>query len=117
MAVIWVWFDSEWRLARLSSPFHFQVQGVEFAAGLTRRGDELIVSYGVWDRDAWLARVPLTEVLSLLAPPLDPVQIEAELRAQPALFAAPVGAKSGAELPDAVNSVRSPVREITRVSE
>jgi tetratricopeptide (TPR) repeat protein len=108
----WVWFDSEWRLARLSPPFRFQVQGVEFAAGLARRGDELIVSYGVWDRDAWLARVPLTEVLSLLAAPLNPEQTETEMRAEAALFTAPAHAKFAAELPDALESGQIPPQEI-----
>jgi hypothetical protein len=77
----WVWFDAEWRLARLSPPFVFHDRGVEFAAGLARRGDDLIISYGVWDREAWLATVPASHVESLLAPPLDPDAVEAELRA------------------------------------
>lgn len=77
----WVWFDAEWRLAKLSAPFIFQELGVEFAAGLARRGDELIVSYGVWDREAWLATVNLAEVRALLAPPLDPRLVEVELAA------------------------------------
>ena len=77
----WIWFDPAWRLARLSSPFVFHDRGVEYAAGLARRGDDLVVSYGIWDREAWLATMPLEEVLPLLAPPLDPEEAAAEMRA------------------------------------
>ncbi|MFN8590996.1 MAG: hypothetical protein U0031_05980 [Thermomicrobiales bacterium] len=77
----WLWFDTAWRLSRISAPFMFRERGVEFAAGLARRGDDLIVSFGVWDREAWLATVPGAEVLALLAPPLDAAAVEAEIRA------------------------------------
>lgn len=76
----WVWFDAAWRLARLSAPFLLQERGIEFAGGLARRGDDVVISYGVWDRDAWLATVPIAEVAPLLAPPLDPDEVEAEMR-------------------------------------
>ena len=77
----WVWFDAEWRLTRLSLPFIFHDRGVEFAAGLAQRGDDLVISYGLWDREARLATVPLAEVLPLLTPPLDAEAIAAEARA------------------------------------
>ena len=77
----WIWFDPAWRLARLSFPFVFHDRGVEYAAGLARRNDDLVVSYGIWDREAWLATMPLEEVLPLLAPPLDPEEATAEMRA------------------------------------
>jgi Glycosyl transferase family 2 len=86
----WVWFDADWRLSRLSPPFTIQEPGVEFAAGLARRGEDLIVSYGFQDRQAWLATVPLAEVLPLLAPPLEPEAIEAETRARTAQAASSV---------------------------
>jgi tetratricopeptide (TPR) repeat protein/predicted GH43/DUF377 family glycosyl hydrolase len=89
----WIWFDLEWHLTRVSSPFIFHDRGVEFAAGLAQWGDELVISYGIWDREAWLATVPVEEVLPLLAPPLDPQESAAEIRAtattrQPAAFPA-----------------------------
>ena len=92
----WVWFDAGWRLARLSSPFLLQQRGVEFAAGLARRGDDLVLSYGVWDRDAFLATVPIAEIVPLLAPPLDPDAVEAEMRAS-APPAAPASSEAAAE--------------------
>jgi tetratricopeptide (TPR) repeat protein len=76
----WVWFDEQWRLARLSPPFILDDRQIEFAAGLARHGDDLLLSYGIWDREAWLATVALDEIMPLLAPPLDPDRAEAELR-------------------------------------
>jgi predicted GH43/DUF377 family glycosyl hydrolase len=75
----WVWFDAERRLSRISPPFLLKQRGVEFTCGLARLGDDLLVSYGVWDREAWVSRVPLAEVLPLLAPPLDPEDVEDEM--------------------------------------
>ena len=42
--------------------------GVEFVAGAAREHDELLVTFGVADRDAWLARLPLSGVLERLHP-------------------------------------------------
>ena len=91
----WIWFDPAWRLARRSSPFVFHDRGVEYAAGLARRGDDLVVSYGIWDREAWLATLPLEEVLPLLAPPLDPE----EAAAGRAAAASAIGASPPAPTP------------------
>jgi tetratricopeptide (TPR) repeat protein len=66
----WVWFEASWRMARLSQPFLLRERGIEFAAGLAQQGDDFVISFGVWDREAWLATVPVDDVLSLLAPPL-----------------------------------------------
>jgi hypothetical protein len=82
----WVWFDADWRLARLSPPFFLHERGVEFAAGLAQREDDLIISYGIWDREAWLATVPLREVMPLLAPPLKAEEVERDLRASDAII-------------------------------
>jgi FkbM family methyltransferase len=71
----WVWFDAEWRLARYSASFVLEERGVEFVAGLAQRGDRLVISYGVWDREAWLGTLSLEEALSLLAPPPDTAQV------------------------------------------
>jgi len=37
---------------------------IEFAAGLARRGDQLVATFGVRDEEAWLAEMSLSEVLS-----------------------------------------------------
>lgn len=101
----WVWFDPAWRLARLSRPFTFGERGVEFAGGLARRDDDLIISYGVGDRDAWLATVAIDEVLPLLAPPLDPDLTAAEMCAH-SISTAGVAIREAAILPAVASSVR-----------
>lgn len=59
----WVWFDAALRLRRMSPWFAFQAkQQIEFAAGLARCGDRLVVSYGVRDAEAWLVTVKEDDV-------------------------------------------------------
>lgn len=55
-------------ITRISQPFCFQRRGVEFAAGMARHGDDLLISYGVADKEAWLHRMPLKDALSMLYP-------------------------------------------------
>jgi hypothetical protein len=65
-----VTFDREIESRKISPPFHFHAQGVEFCAGLAERAGKLLVSYGVNDKEAWVAEVdpavvdalPMTEV-------------------------------------------------------
>jgi tetratricopeptide (TPR) repeat protein len=63
-----VWFDAAGLLRAASRPFFFQVKGVEFAAGLAPHpdGKRLMVSYGVGDREAWIATVDSAEVGAFL---------------------------------------------------
>lgn len=42
--------------------------GIEYVAGAAREGDDLLITFGVGDREAWLARVPLSGVLDRLRP-------------------------------------------------
>jgi hypothetical protein len=53
------------RLVGLSRPFFFHGRQIEFAAGLALFGDELMVSYGIKDREAWIARMAVKDVLRL----------------------------------------------------
>ena len=87
----WVWFDAAWQLARHSPPFLLHERGIEFAAGLAQHGEDLVISFGVWDREAWLAKAPLSDVLALLAPPLDAMEVEAAMRGRAPVFAAAGG--------------------------
>jgi hypothetical protein len=57
------------RITRISRPFMFHKRGIEFAAGLAIVGEELIVSYGVDDAEAWLMKLPLTDAMALLIEP------------------------------------------------
>ncbi len=60
--------DERLRLAALSAPFTFTTDPVEFCAGLARRGDELVLSFGVSDAAAGLALVDTADVLDTLEP-------------------------------------------------
>jgi len=60
--------DARFNMTGISRRFYFQRPGVEFCAGLVRRGSELIASYGVQDRSAWLASLPLRSAINLLEP-------------------------------------------------
>lgn len=61
-----VLLDDDARIA--SSPeFTFTGSEIEFAAGLARRGDELVVSFGVDDRLAAVATLPTIGVLNVLS--------------------------------------------------
>ncbi len=52
----------------MSEPFTFISDPVEFCGGMARRGEELILSFGVSDAAAGLAVVDLEEVLGFLRP-------------------------------------------------
>lgn len=56
------------RLAALSPRFTFTESEVEYCAGLARRRNQLLLSFGVEDRVAMLGLVDADEVLSLLEP-------------------------------------------------
>lgn len=64
-----IWLDTDLRLARASAWFAFrEPRAIEFAAGLARVGDRLVVSYGVRDAEAWLADLAAEDVWPLLSP-------------------------------------------------
>ena len=63
----WVAFDRQLRLLQVSDPFVLQAAQVEFAAGLVRRGDTLLLSWGVDDASAWFGTMPLEVAMSALA--------------------------------------------------
>lgn len=91
----WVWFDASWQIARISPPFRLLQQGVEFAAGLAWSGTNLIISFGVWDREAHLGVISAAEVAALLAPPLNTRVVEQRMRAG----TAPLASNSAQDLP------------------
>lgn len=68
----WLWFTATWQIGKLSPPFFLRHYGVEFVAGLTKVGKTLLVSFGVNDAEAWLARIPVAHVRALLQEPLTP---------------------------------------------
>lgn len=64
----------------ISPAFAFVHDGIEFCAGLARRGGDLLVSFGVEDRVAAVAVVPLDEVVDVVDPLGGPGGEGAEVR-------------------------------------
>jgi predicted GH43/DUF377 family glycosyl hydrolase len=59
--------DDGWRIVGWSPVFAFrETRAIEFAAGLARRGDQLVASFGVRDAEAWMAEMSLAEVLAMI---------------------------------------------------
>jgi hypothetical protein len=61
-----VLIDEHLRLAAASPRFTFTGADVEFCAGMARRGDELVLSFGVGDRVAMLALIGEEDALAIL---------------------------------------------------
>lgn len=59
-------FDGAGTLCKVSGPFTFGGIAIEFASGIVLHHNDLVVSYGVQDFEARLARVPLDKVLETL---------------------------------------------------
>ena len=54
--------DAEFNVTAVSPCWIFQGYGIEFCAGIALDGDDIVLSYGVADREAWIARVKATEL-------------------------------------------------------
>lgn len=63
-------FNVDFRVIQVSRPFCFHGKGIEFAAGLIVEDNDVIVSYGVNDAQAYLVRLPLEHVRAMLRDPL-----------------------------------------------
>ena len=63
-----VLFDQDgWRITGWSPAFAFrESRTIEFAAGLARRGDQLVATFGVRDAEAWMAEMSVSEILSMI---------------------------------------------------
>jgi glycosyltransferase involved in cell wall biosynthesis len=60
--------NSNFQLTSFSLPFSLQRYGVEFCAGMTTHGEDLLLSYGVEDRYARVMAVQAAKVLDTLQP-------------------------------------------------
>jgi predicted GH43/DUF377 family glycosyl hydrolase len=59
--------EDNWSILGWSPAFAFrEKRKIEFAAGLARRGDQLVATFGVRDAEAWMAEMSLAEVLKLI---------------------------------------------------
>jgi hypothetical protein len=62
-----VWFDGSYTLRKVSPQFFFQIDGIEYAAGLTLHPNgDLLISHSVNDGQSWIARVKAFEVIRSL---------------------------------------------------
>ncbi len=57
--------DARFFVTAVSRAWVFDHHGIEFCAGMVLDGPRLVLSYGVEDREAWVARVNLKEVLAM----------------------------------------------------
>ena len=62
--------DDDWRVVEASRPFFFLRRGIEFPCGaaLAHGEEDLPITFGVEDREAWLCRIRLDTVTALLRP-------------------------------------------------
>ncbi len=105
----WVWFDADWRLRQISPSFYLRERGIEFVAGLAQDRADLLLSFGVQDREAWCGRVALAEVLSMLEPvKQDKAQssvAEMQVDALPTIVATTLTGNAAPDIGDALRSV------------
>jgi hypothetical protein len=62
----WVWSDKDFKEIEFSKPFILEKPQIEFIAGLAKLGDDVLIGYGIEDKEAWLGVVPEKEVDSYL---------------------------------------------------
>ena len=59
--------DQDWKITRVSPAFAFrETRSIEFCAGLAVNGDELIASFGARDAEAWLVRMRVADIVSII---------------------------------------------------
>lgn len=54
--------DEKWNVTAVSPAWVFAHHGIEFCAGLVQNDEQLILSYGIDDREAWIMTVAVAEV-------------------------------------------------------
>jgi tetratricopeptide (TPR) repeat protein len=57
--------DERRTVVAVSPAWVFAHHGIEFCAGLAVEGEDVVMTYGIEDREAWALRVPTSQVLSL----------------------------------------------------
>lgn len=60
-------YGPDFEVLAVSPPFTFEGERVEFCCGIALAGDNVVLSYGVWDTQAVLTRMKLKEFLSVLS--------------------------------------------------
>jgi len=59
--------DERLQLVRMGRPFFFREEGIEFCAGAALWGSHLVLSFGVRDREAWIALLDEHEIEGMLS--------------------------------------------------
>jgi hypothetical protein len=59
-------YRSNFDVVAVSEPFSFEGQNVEFCCGLAVSGRSILLSYGVWDREAVVLKASLASVIRAL---------------------------------------------------
>lgn len=57
--------DKKFHVVAVSPAWVFAGHGIEFCAGLAWKGKQLVLSYGVKDREAWIMKVDVEEVAAM----------------------------------------------------
>lgn len=60
--VIW---DKDFNVIRISQPYKFEGEPVEFCCGMAIKDDFAYITYSVMDKDASIMRIPMADILSL----------------------------------------------------
>jgi hypothetical protein len=63
---LFVRYDKSGRVLATSPIFDFGYADIEYVAGLVRRGDDLVLSFGVDDKKTFIAEIPYSEVIDSL---------------------------------------------------
>lgn len=65
-----VLYDNDGKLIKYSESFYFHTLGIEFAAGIARNTatNQIIVSFGLADKESWLALFDESEIKKILNP-------------------------------------------------
>jgi len=58
----WVWSDKSFKNICFSKPFILESHQVEFIAGLAKIDNDLLISYGIEDKEAWLGVIREKEI-------------------------------------------------------
>lgn len=60
-----VQYDKDFNIIRISKPYKFEGQPVEFCCGMTIKDDFAYITYSVMDKDASVMRIPVEDLLVL----------------------------------------------------
>jgi hypothetical protein len=63
---LFVRYNKSGRIVATSPIFDFNYANIEYVAGLVRRGDDLVLSFGVDDKKTFIAEIPYSEVIDSL---------------------------------------------------